>query len=364
MKRPIRGTVNLVLSLLAGFLGLGAVLYFAGWRETFAAMRALNAAGIASVTGSVALGVLMWVLSWAAILRAYGIRIPWGTMAGARLSCFAVSYLTPTLYFGGEPVRGLLVITPGGPPATRVFATIIVERFLGGLSMVAFMLVGGFHAITAPSIPVAQKRMLIGGLAFVTFWILAGLANFALNLKWVSRLLRALGVAVPRWRSRLERASAKVSETEDEVSYAFTRHWRGTLAAFVVQSAATLLVYMRPQVFFGFAIGRSFDVSQLSVFFTFSILMGFFLWITPGGLGTSEAATLGVFHLMAPEIAKGEAVAYSLIFKFAEAVFVGIGLAYLLQRGVRLLGRGLTVQQVIQQSGDAAIRDKEHPPSA
>jgi uncharacterized membrane protein YbhN (UPF0104 family) len=63
------------------------------------------------------------------------------------------------------------------------------------------------------------------------------------------------------------------------------------------------------------------------------------LWITPGGLGTSEAGAIGIFRLVAPSITTGQAVAYSLIFKFAEAIFVVIGIWYLMQRGLSFFGR-------------------------
>jgi len=42
------------------------------------------------------------------------------------VSGYAVSYLTPTLYFGGEPFRALLVSDSTEAPTTRIFATIIV----------------------------------------------------------------------------------------------------------------------------------------------------------------------------------------------------------------------------------------------
>jgi hypothetical protein len=135
----------------------------------------------------------------------------------------------------------------------------------------------------------------------------------------------------------LSRAADKVSETEEEVSYAFTRHWKGTLLAFAIQTLATFFVYMRPQVFFLFSAGLTFDFPQLSLLFTLNVLLSFFLWITPGGLGTGEAGLIGVFHFVAPTVTSGGAVAYSLIFKFAESVFVAIGLYYLVRRGLSLI---------------------------
>jgi uncharacterized protein (TIRG00374 family) len=342
MRLPLRSTFNFIGSLLIGAASVSLVLYFVGWRETLGAMQALTILGALEVFGTVLLTVAAWVVGWRIILRAYGIRTPLGRIIGARISCFAVSYLTPTLYFGGEPVGAFLVADKTEAPATRVFATIIVERFLLGVSLTLFMLVGGFYAVMSPSIPVGQKRVLIAGLGFIAAWIVIGLVNFAWNLKWVSRIIRWLGRVVPRWQERLGRAANKVSETEDEVSYAFTRHRKATLLAFLVQLVTTFLTFLRPQVFFGASLGMHFAIGQLAILYALYILLGFFLWITPGGLGTSEAGAIGIFRLLAPSITTGQAVAYSLAFKAAEAIFVAIGIWYLMQRGLSLLGRRMT----------------------
>ncbi len=337
MKQPLRNALRFAGSVLIGALSVSLVLYFVGWRETLGAMRALSFVGAVEVFGVVFLSVSAWVVGWRIILRAYGIHTPIRRIIGARLSTYAVSYLTPTLYFGGEPFGAFLVADKNAAPATRVFATIIVERFLLGVSFTLFILVGGFFAATSPAIAPNEKWILVAGLGFIATWIVIGLVNFAWNLKWVSRVIRWLGHRVPRWRDRLARAAAKVSETEDEVSYAFTRHRRATLCAFLIQIATTVLTFLRPAVFFGASIGMTFTISQLFILFSLYILLGFFLWITPGGLGTSEAGAIGIFHLVAPTVTTGQAVAYSLSFKLAEIFFVVIGVWYLMQRGLSFL---------------------------
>ena len=326
---------KIVLSIGIGLGILVAVLYFVGWRRTLGEMVALGAFGILSVLGNVLISMTFWILCWWVILRSYGIRLPLRSIIGARLAGYAVSYLTPTLYFGGEPVRALLVVGKSDAPTTRIFATIVVERFLGGLSMIVFILMGSFYALSSPKIPPLQQRLLASAIGFVTFWILVGLINFAGNFKWISRVIRLLGRPFTRWRAALERAAKKVSETEDEIYYAFTKHWKGTLVAFLLQTVATFFVYTRPQFFFLFSSGLHFTFPQLSLIFTFTIMLSFFLWITPGGLGTAEAALVGVFALVIPVATSAGVVAYSLTFKLAESIFVATGMAYLAKRGIQ-----------------------------
>lgn len=321
------------ISLLVGFGSLAGVLYFVGWRETLAQMRALGPWGMLAVLGDVLFAMGAWIICWRIILRAYGIRLPIWRIIGARVSGYAVSYLTPTLYFGGEPFRALLVADGTTAPTTRVFATIIVERFLGGISMILFILLGGLTALVSPNIPMDGRRLLLAGSAFIAFWILVGLIDFAGNFKWISRLIRLLGRPFARWRHGLNRAADKVSETEDEVHYAFTEHWRATALALVVQTLAMFFIYMRPQVFFHFANDVRFSFPQLSLLFSFNILLSSFLWVTPGGLGTGEAGMIGIFRLVAPGVSSQGVVAYSLVFKFAETLLVAAGVYYLFRRG-------------------------------
>ena len=339
MLHALRASWKYALSVLAGFGILGAVLYLVGWREILAEMDALGAPGILAVLGNVFLSMAAWVISWQIILRSYGIRLPLRKNISARLSGYAVSYLTPTLYFGGEPVRALMIADGTPAPTTRIFATIIVERFLGGLSMIVFILIGSFYASISPRIPWSEKRLLVAGVAFITFWILVGLVNFAFNVKWISRSIRFLGRLLSRWRNALERAALKVSETEDEVFDAFRRHWKGTAAALAVQTLATFFIYMRPQVFFHFSADLRLSFPQLSLLFALNILLSFFLWVTPGGLGTGEVGSVAILRLVEPAIAREGAVAFSLMFKFAEWLLVGAGIYFLAKRGIRLLQR-------------------------
>lgn len=334
MKGPHRSGWKYVLSVVIGFGILAGVLYFVGWRKILGEMQALGAVGILGILANVLLAVVSSILCWLIILRSYGIHVPLPRVVGAWTSGYAVSYLTPTLYFGGEPFRAMLLTDATSAPTTRIFATIIVERFLGGLSMILFILIGGVNAIISRSIPWEEKRLLIAGTGFIMFWILVGLIDFAGNFKWISRLIRLIGRIVPRWRNPLDRAAAKMAETEDEVYHAFTVHWKGTLVAFAVQVLATFFSYMRPQVFFHFASGVHFTFPQLSLLFSFNILLSSLLWITPGGLGTSEAGMIGIFRLVAPGTPSEGIVAYSLVFKFAETILVGAGVYYLMRRGM------------------------------
>lgn len=347
MKKPVKKVISYALSVLLGLVLLGAVFYYVGWDNVFAQIDALGVGGVIAVAGNVYLSLITWIVGWWIILAAYGIKIPLRRIIGARLSGYAVSYLTPSLYFGGEPVRALIAADSSNAPTTRIFATIVVERFLGGVSLVFFILIGSFFALISPQVSPAEKRAVLIGVPFICFWIVIGMIDFAGNHKWISRALRAMGRIITRWQNGLNRAAAKVAETEDEIYNAFSRHWKATVLAFFVQLVANFFVYMRPQIFLYFSAHAVFTFPQLSLLFTLNIMLSFFLWITPGGLGTGEAALIGIFALVG--VSKGGAVAFSLSYKFFELIVVAAGLFYLFHKGIgRMLHRVRTRARNLQ----------------
>ena len=332
MNRPLKKILGYGASAVVGFGLLAGVLYYTGWRGVVDQMRDLNWDGMVAVAATVILGVTSAAFSWWIILQSYGIRLRFPMVSGSWLASYAVTYLTPSMYFGGEPIRAILVTDRARAPTTRVVATIVVERVLGGISLIFFVLLGTVCALASSEVPPAQKRVVLAGAAFVALSIGLGLLNFAGNYKWVSRGTRWLSRPMPRWRGRFERAALKVSETEDEVHDAFAHHRWAILLAFLFQMLASFCAYMRPEVFFHFSQGHTFNFSQLSLLFTLNIFLGMFLWVTPGGVGMSEAALIGIYKLV--RVGKEGAVAFSLSYKCIEFAIVAVGVSYMLNRGV------------------------------
>lgn len=332
----MRKTVTYAVSVAVGLGLLGGVLYWVGVGGILAQVSALGATGILAVIANVVLSMVAYVLGWWLILRIYGVDLPLPSVIAARLGGYAVSYLTPTLYFGGEPVRALMAMKRTSATGPRLIATIVVERFLGGIAVLVFLVIGTFSVALHPEIDAGSRRSVFAGMAFITFWLLIGLVNFAWNFKWVSRAIRWLKRPLRRWANGFDRAASKVSETEDEIAEAFSHHWRGTLLAFLIQIVLTFLVFVRPLIFFYYSSHLIFSPGQLWILYVFNLMLSFLLWITPGGLGTSEAAMIGIFTLVG--IGKQGAVAYSLIFKAVEFVFVAVGVMCIVRVGLTRVG--------------------------
>ena len=69
------------------------------------------------------------MLQWVVLLRQSGIRVGAWQVFRARLSGCAVTSLTPSAYFGGEPVRAAL-LKDRDMTYRQVFATIAVDKYI------------------------------------------------------------------------------------------------------------------------------------------------------------------------------------------------------------------------------------------
>lgn len=131
-----------IVSILIGVLILAGILYYIGVDKVTAQIVTLGWRGFSLLILSLIMTFVFWTLSWIVIMRGYGVVAPSAGSLGARISSFAVSYLTPSMHFGGEPVRALLIQKQSNASYTRAFATIATERIVSSLAMVCFILLG------------------------------------------------------------------------------------------------------------------------------------------------------------------------------------------------------------------------------
>jgi len=322
------------LGVVLGLVGVAlfaTILALIGPGAVAAQLRALGWPGFLAMGANDLLATAFWVLSWGVLLRGYGIRLGWGQVAGASAAGFALSYLTPVAYVGGEPVRAWLVTTKSGRSWTTAFASLFVDRLLAGVCLVLFALLGG-GALLSSNLLGPQAKVQVGvALFLVTLAVALGLLSFARNYGWLSRIVAALGRLRRTW-SKPQRWAERIRQMESEVYLAFSRNWATTALAFLLQLLSFVCTYLRPQIFFYFAEGRLFSFPQLAAYFNLNAILTTVLWLTPAGLGTAEGGRIGILGLVG--IVPATALAFSLTVRFLELLVVGGGLLYLFREGV------------------------------
>ncbi len=316
--------------VVSGAFLLGAFIYISGPRQVWQEVRAVGLWGFLAIVGNLLAVFVAWLLSWYVLLRSAGVRVPWRTLAGSLVSGFAVGYLTPSMYLGGEPVRAYAVANRAGVPMALVMATVVLERLLAGVALIGFAAMGGAFAVASGELSRGDKQAVAAGLGIISLSVFLGLASFARDWRLVSRGLAVLARRAPG-RERLLRAASRVAEMEKEVHRALRFRVSHALLAFALQLLVVFFNFLRPQVFFYFTQRTAFSLGQLSLYFTLNVFLTTVLWITPGGLGIAEGGRIGIFALLG--IRASGAVAFSVVYRFVELLVVGIGLLLVLRWG-------------------------------
>ncbi|MGQ9601538.1 MAG: lysylphosphatidylglycerol synthase transmembrane domain-containing protein [Candidatus Bipolaricaulia bacterium] len=323
------------LSVAIGLGILAVILYYVGWGAIVREILALGWLGSLVLAADFFLTFFFWALTWRIILRAYEIEAPWRAVLRALLSGYTVSYLTPSLYFGGEPVRVYVFSKEIGLPQPQLYATVFVAKLLEAISLVLFVLLGVFYALFAGgNLPPIHRESLLYGTIFFSFWVFLGSLNFVLNLGLGTRLIRGLERLLPWWKVALEKAARKVALVEGEIHQAFHQSSKlpATALAFLSSFAANLLIYLRPQIFFYFSQAKLFSFPNLSLAYSLWVILAALLWITPGGIGIAEGGWVGILALIG--VGRAGAVAFALVLKGLELTLVILGVSLLMEFGL------------------------------
>ena len=318
------------LSVVLGLIILGAILGFIGPAKVFRQISALGWDGFSLMIASIVLTFLFWTLAWVVIMIGYGVTAPFTLSFWARIGSFAVSFLTPSMHFGGEPVRALVVEKESNSSYSRIFATIVAERITMMAALVAVILLGAFLGIYSKIPNDTLLYMILIALFFVSLVTIL-IMNFYKKLFLFTRFAAFLKRLLP-WVELLERAESGIRHLEKEISMAFGQHLKHTLAAFLLDLVATVFMFIRPQIYFYFTQGRIFSIVELTMLFAMISVLSSLFWVTPGGIGVSEGGFIGIFALFG--INGSEAVAYSFSVKVIQLFFVGLGLALLARYGI------------------------------
>jgi len=326
-----------VISTVIGLVPFILVLYLFNLSQVFAHMMGIGYLGVGAFLVNIALILLVGGLSWQIILRAYGHDLPFLDVLAIKTIGFAVSYLTPSMYVGGEPVRIYLMGRKHGIALTRVGATVVVDKFLELSAGLFYIVLGSVYTLVSYQLPLKFFIMLIvlnavflGGAAL--FFIV-----FVFRLKPLSSILDLLA------RNRLLRRSLrKVSpflrRLESDISVAFGQHKRVTLQAFALNLVAGGFIFIKPAIFFNF-LNMRFSFPQLSLLYALTHLI-LALQFTPGALGIFEWGEVGIFSILG--VGSAKALAYALMVRIADLLVVIIAAVIGVHMGLKYFwsGRG------------------------
>ena len=214
MKLPLNKPLRIVIEIVA--LGLIALLF----------VRVLDLRRLQEylslVTFQVICGVLLFQLAilvvhtvqWEMILREAGIARGFLKTFWARTSGFALTYLTPSVLFVGEPVRAKLY-KDDAMSYERIFATVALDKYIELVTKLPCITVGFFCLVMldrhGTALIVASAVLLSIFLGFFVFLMVKLFTSEHFIVRFFTRILRPLERINPR-------ASARVIRMIDEFS--------------------------------------------------------------------------------------------------------------------------------------------------
>ncbi|MFW6104848.1 MAG: lysylphosphatidylglycerol synthase transmembrane domain-containing protein [Candidatus Bipolaricaulota bacterium] len=321
------------LSVVLGVAILAAILWYIGPAKVWNQISSLGWDGFALLVGAIVLTFFFWTLAWVVIMKGYGVVAPFSLSFWARIGSFSVSFLTPSMHFGGEPVRALVIERETDSTYSRAFATIVAERITMLAALVTVILIGAMMGVyTRLSTNTLPYLVLI---SVIFFSLVATLVfNFFKKLFLFTRFVAFLKRRLP-WTRLLQKVEDVVRHLEKEIGMAFGQHKKHTGVAFLLDLVATVFMFIRPQIYFYYTQGRIFSIVELTMLFAMISVLSSLFWVTPGGIGVSEGGFIGIFAIFG--ISGSEAVAYSFSLKAIQLFFVGFGLVLLAHYGIMRL---------------------------
>jgi hypothetical protein len=222
---------------------------------------------------------------WWLILRAQGYSLPYLWLTAYRLAGFAISYLTPGMQFGGEPLQAALLHRRHKLPAPVSIASLTLDKLLELLINFFFLTVVLLVALKNATFFPAMRVNLVWPLLGLMILPLAHLIMLRQGIRPANRL--AAWLASWLRNPKIVQVYKVVLEAENRVGGLCKDH-AGILGLSIVFSLAgwALAVFEHWLVYA--SLGLQLSISQLMLLIAAMRLA--FLTPLPGGLGALEAS--------------------------------------------------------------------------
>jgi uncharacterized protein (TIRG00374 family) len=290
-------------------------------------------ANVFLITPGVVVGVIGFQLAilglatacWAVILREAGIYRGPRRAFLARLSGFSITYLTPSISFGGVPARAALY-KDNGMRGETLYATIAVDTVIEVAGKIPCIAVGFFFLVlrARPGVITAVAAGFVvllstGILALLTAKMLSGKSGILRFAGWARD---ALGRVNAGLAARLFSALRLFAEDIEAIA-----HGRKALLQAILMAVGIGLIEVLQTLFILHALGAAGIGSSFIIFS--SVLFQAIFGILPGNLGGMEGTHAFVFGLLGMGPALG--LIYTIILRIGQMVMALLGILNILR---------------------------------
>ncbi len=305
------------ISLIVGLVLFILVIYKTGLRQIINDFRTISLVNFIIL---MVLRLIYWIsrtLNWKIIIDSQDKKYPLTALLSARLADHAISYLTPSNLFGGEPVRAMM--TPG-TNRRRALATVIVDKTIELVSIISFTILGVIVAISRLKMPGRLKAIFLifslGSALFLFFLVLKQKKGF---FTWIIKLLAKVKIK-PKI---IQRSQEKIAELDHHISNYYRHHPRLFFKAYALYALTFLIWTYEIHLTLAFMNTPNLTLVKSFLIITLTTIAAVIPAI-PGALGINELTNVAVFIILGLSPEKG--VSLSLVRRVIALIYAGIGL--------------------------------------
>ena len=270
--------------------------------------------------------LLATTIGWWFILHSHNIKASFLHATIGQLIGTAISFITPSMYIGGEPVKAHYIGSLYNTSKTKVFSTAVFAKFQELVSLLIFIYIGTLIMIIKAQqvqLPAGIWTVLLVVDSILGVIVILALRSVIRNSPIFSHLatwIAKRGILT----KHIKKIIPKIIKTEELIYQAFKHDWKTGIVAFSFNFFSILIAFIKPIIFFYFLYHYNiFSLTEIAVIFTLSQILLVFQ-ITPGCIGIFEGGQIGIFAIVG--IGAVDAASYLLVYRFVDLIIIGTGL--------------------------------------
>ena len=315
--------VAILISLLLGLFLFGTAIQQAGIDSVvetilFFPLPAILAVFLINFFAICVIGALRWKII---IESQNSHKISFIKVLRAKLAGFAVSYITPSVLVGGEPIRAYMIKEEAGCDWEKSFASVIIDQAIYFFTMFLFMIMGFLFLVDHFSLPAG---ILYGfGIIILSTFFIFYLFYFRLINKnsdghgFFMFIVKTTRLDKIKFVKKKEK---NIERTEKIIAHFFKKE-NVTFAKAFMLAALEVLMYLITIWIIILYLGKTVDFAYSAAIF-FILTLANFVPI-PGSLGSFEASLTFIFNLL--NLGKSNGFTFSLIFRSINIALVFVG---------------------------------------
>ncbi len=278
-----------------------------------------------------ALSVIVTCEKWRLILRAYGHNIRFSRLLFFKLAGWTVSYLTPSLFVGGEPVRAYMIKKEEKVPWSKALSSIVVDKALEGATGSFVVLLGVVLLFFGRLLSSGIKIFLLVLVVFFLY-LLLHLFIKGKSRGFVTSVLHILHLDRLRMFKTWQKS---IANFDQNLSVLFKDHKRVFFLGIALSCISCALALLRYKIIVYF-LGLDISLYQIVIIYALTVLVVVIPFI-PGAFGTYESVQAFSFALLGLGAQTG--ITCIFIMRIMDLILVGLGLVFLSYFGLMKLGK-------------------------